>query len=98
RRAQQVRGHELRRDRRDHGTDDQGGQVALEPGAVRLATGAGELHFDGQYHRAADARRATARVNRWPNNRRSPTPTARNWSPTSTANSTPPLSSASRRG
>ena len=30
--AQQVRGHELCGDRRGHGADDQGGQVAAEPG------------------------------------------------------------------
>ena len=33
-RPQQVRGHELRRDRRGHGPDDQGGQVAAEPGPL----------------------------------------------------------------
>src|SRR5262249_50355106 len=42
RRAQQVRGPKLRRDRRGHGTEYQGGQVASEPGPFSATR-----HIDG---------------------------------------------------
>src|SRR5262249_40048474 len=45
---QQVRGHELRRDRRGDGADHQGGQVAVEPGTDEPADGAERLRVHGR--------------------------------------------------
>src|SRR5262249_44099703 len=47
-RAQQVRGHELRRDRRGDGTDNQGGEIASESSADETSGRPHGLHLHGR--------------------------------------------------